>query len=129
MNRIQTNKIINRVRAYLRQAFPKAAQSNSQHLLKIKQIQQLQEYTRSLEQQVRDRAAALDQEIQQRQAVEAALQAANQELKDLAYLDCLTQIGNRRRFDDQLIQEWHRLKREQLPLSLILCDIDYFTAV
>ncbi|MBD2296089.1 diguanylate cyclase [Anabaena sphaerica FACHB-251] len=54
------------------------------------------------------------------------LEAANQELKRLANIDGLTQIANRRCFDEVLFQEWKRLKREKLPLSLILCDIDFF---
>ncbi|MBK1988654.1 diguanylate cyclase [Sphaerospermopsis aphanizomenoides BCCUSP55] len=54
------------------------------------------------------------------------LEAANQELKRLANIDSLTQIANRRCFDEVLFQEWKRLKREKLPLSLILCDIDFF---
>ncbi len=56
----------------------------------------------------------------------AALQKANQYLQNLANLDGLTQIPNRRQFDEYLNQEWRRLSREKLPLSLILCDIDYF---
>jgi diguanylate cyclase (GGDEF)-like protein/PAS domain S-box-containing protein len=54
------------------------------------------------------------------------LEAANQELQRLACVDGLTQVANRRRFDEYLHTEWHRLAREQQPLSLILCDIDYF---
>ncbi|NJN88781.1 MAG: GAF domain-containing protein, partial [Leptolyngbyaceae cyanobacterium SL_7_1] len=54
------------------------------------------------------------------------LQLANSELKRLVTLDSLTQIANRRSFDEYLAQEWYRLKREQLPLSLLLCDVDYF---
>lgn len=54
------------------------------------------------------------------------LQAANQQLNHLANTDCLTQLANRRHFDQCINQEWKRLQREQLPLSLILCDIDYF---
>lgn len=54
------------------------------------------------------------------------LTAANQELIRLANIDSLTQIANRRCFDQVLFQEWKRLTREQLPLSLILCDIDFF---
>jgi diguanylate cyclase (GGDEF)-like protein len=88
--------------------------------------QQLEEYSRSLEQKVGDRTQALQQEIQHRTIAETALQAANQELQRLAYLDGLTQIANRRLFDERLSQEWPRMKREQLPLSLILCDVDYF---
>ncbi|CAD5965570.1 Phytochrome-like protein cph2 [Planktothrix tepida] len=56
------------------------------------------------------------------------LEQANQELQRLALIDGLTQISNRRCFDDYLQQEWKRLKREQLPLSLILCDLDFFKA-
>ncbi|WP_156818216.1 PAS domain S-box protein [Mastigocladopsis repens] len=54
------------------------------------------------------------------------LQIANQELQRLATLDGLTQLANRRHFDEHLNQEWLRLAREQNPLSLILCDVDYF---
>jgi diguanylate cyclase (GGDEF)-like protein len=88
--------------------------------------QQLEDYSRSLEQKISDRTQALQLEVQQRQAAEQALQVANQELQNLAYLDGLTQIANRRQFDDRLRQEWLRMKREQLPLSLILGDVDYF---
>ncbi|BAU11297.1 diguanylate cyclase/phosphodiesterase, putative [Leptolyngbya sp. NIES-3755] len=88
--------------------------------------QQLEDYSRSLEQKVSDRTLALEQEIEHRRAAELALQSANQELQRLAYLDGLTQISNRRRFDEYLDLEWHTMKRERLPLSLILCDVDYF---
>lgn len=54
------------------------------------------------------------------------LHQVNQELENLANLDGLTQVANRRRFDQILEQEWLRLRREKQPLSLILADIDYF---
>lgn len=54
------------------------------------------------------------------------LETANHELQRLAAIDSLTQVANRRRFDEYLQQEWQRMLREQLPLSLILCDIDCF---
>lgn len=54
------------------------------------------------------------------------LQVANQELQRLASVDGLTQVANRRCFDDRLNAEWQRSAREQTPLSLILCDIDNF---
>ncbi len=54
------------------------------------------------------------------------LQAANLKLERLATLDALTQLANRRRFDQYLETEWRRQSREQTPLSLILCDIDSF---
>ncbi|WP_013323116.1 diguanylate cyclase domain-containing protein [Gloeothece verrucosa] len=54
------------------------------------------------------------------------LKTANQELERIAYLDSLTQIPNRRQFDLTIKREWFRLRRQQLPLSLVLCDIDHF---
>lgn len=88
--------------------------------------QQLEDYSRSLEQKISDRTQALQQEIQQRLAVEQALQSANQKLQTLAYLDGLTEIANRRQFDEQLMLEWRKIKRDRAPLSVILCDVDYF---
>ena len=88
--------------------------------------QQLEEYSRSLEEKVNERTAKLQQEIRDRLSAEAALQSANQELQRLAYMDGLTQVANRRHFDECLVREWRRLERARLPLSLILCDVDYF---
>lgn len=56
------------------------------------------------------------------------LEAANQRLQSLVSLDGLTQVANRRRFDEYLTQEWRRLARERSPLALILCDVDFFKA-
>lgn len=63
--------------------------------------------------------------IQQAELYEK-LQRVNQELEELAITDGLTEIANHRFFDQTLKTEWHRLRREVAPLSLILCDIDYF---
>ncbi len=88
--------------------------------------QQLEEYSYSLEQKVSDRTQSLQAEVEQRTKAELALQSANQELQRMAYLDGLTQIANRRYFDERLVQEWGRMRRDRLPLSLILFDVDYF---
>ena len=54
------------------------------------------------------------------------LTLANQRLKRMAYLDGLTQVANRRRFEQYLDREWRRMSRENGPLSLIMADIDSF---
>jgi diguanylate cyclase (GGDEF)-like protein/PAS domain S-box-containing protein len=51
-----------------------------------------------------------------------------QVLESQATIDGLTQIANRRKFDEYIQQEWMRLARERQPLSLILCDVDFFKA-
>jgi diguanylate cyclase (GGDEF)-like protein len=61
------------------------------------------------------------------------LEAANQALQQLANVDGLTGVANRRRFDQYLNSQWLNLAQEGAsqgaaltPLSLILCDIDFF---
>ncbi|VXD20767.1 putative diguanylate cyclase/phosphodiesterase (GGDEF & EAL domains) with Phytochrome (GAF) sensor [Planktothrix serta PCC 8927] len=54
------------------------------------------------------------------------LQIVNQELEQLAILDGLTGLSNRRHFDRVLYQEWNRSRREETAISLFLLDIDYF---
>jgi diguanylate cyclase (GGDEF)-like protein len=99
------------------------------HLTIRKQHQQIQAQNAAFEAQtiaVLELNTQLQEEILDRQKVEAALANANQELQRLASLDGLTRVANRRRFDEYVEQEWKRSAREQSALALILCDIDYF---
>jgi diguanylate cyclase (GGDEF)-like protein/PAS domain S-box-containing protein len=85
-----------------------------------KQAEQLlANYNRILEAEIYERTLALAER-------EAALQQANLELERLVSIDGLTQVANRRCFDQFIAQEWQRLAREKQPLSLIFCDVDYF---
>ena len=45
-----------------------------------------------------------------------------QDLRQLAFIDGLTQVANRRAFEQQLDKQIHR----KSSLSLILCDVDFF---
>jgi diguanylate cyclase (GGDEF)-like protein len=55
-----------------------------------------------------------------------SLARANEMLEDLALLDPLMGIGNRRRFDRRLDEEWRRAERSGQVLGLILIDVDHF---
>ncbi|MEM9806288.1 MAG: PleD family two-component system response regulator [Cyanobacteria bacterium P01_D01_bin.56] len=66
--------------------------------------------------------------LTQEQLLRQELNLANQQLQLLATVDGLTNVANRRFFDDKLDQEWKRLRREKSPLGLILLDIDCFKA-
>jgi diguanylate cyclase (GGDEF)-like protein len=48
------------------------------------------------------------------------------ELQELAKTDTLTQIANRRHFDELFAREWLRQARANRPLALLVADIDYF---
>lgn len=59
-------------------------------------------------------------------SVNKELAQANQKLEDMSYFDGLTQIPNRRKFDEVLDKEWDHCQREKYPLSLIMLDLDFF---
>ncbi|MBA7549293.1 hypothetical protein ES705_41771 [subsurface metagenome] len=65
-------------------------------------------------------------DITERKHAEAVLKKANKQLERLSTIDGLTQVANRRCFDQTIGREWSRLRRVNEPLSLILCDVDYF---
>lgn len=73
-------------------------------------------------QQVADQLAIAIQQA----ALYRQLQAANRQLHHWANTDPLTQVANRRAFEDYWQREWRRLSRDRLGMALVLCDIDFF---
>ncbi|HTZ03328.1 MAG TPA: diguanylate cyclase [Xanthobacteraceae bacterium] len=71
-------------------------------------------------------AAALDDMAAKLAAREEELQIANQHLEELASLDGLSGLANRRGFDRQIEREWHRATDKCQPLALMMVDIDHF---
>ena len=47
-------------------------------------------------------------------------------LRELTLTDGLTGVANRRAFDETLDAEWRRCARVQVPIALIMVDIDHF---
>ena len=89
-------------------------------------ISSLQKQLEAQKQELEWQNSRLETEIQSRIAAETQLLQINQQLQVLATKDSLTQLANRHLFDRFLSQEWRRMSREKLPLSLILGDVDYF---
>jgi diguanylate cyclase (GGDEF)-like protein len=73
---------------------------------------ELQRLASSLEQRVVERTAELSQ--------------ANTMLEELSTTDGLTKVANRRHFDTVLDREWRLAARYDLPLGVIMIDIDHF---
>ncbi|AFY78727.1 diguanylate cyclase (GGDEF) domain-containing protein [Pleurocapsa sp. PCC 7327] len=68
----------------------------------------------------------IDRQTSELKQLNEKLRAANQELHRLATIDELTNVANRRYFNEYFAREWKRLARCISPLSLILCDVDRF---
>jgi len=57
---------------------------------------------------------------------EEELRIANQHLEELASLDGLTGLANRRGFDRELESRWQNAAEQCRPLALLMVDIDHF---
>lgn len=76
---------------------------------------------------------AANQRLKQRlESAEATLKTQSQELEDTlseARTDSLTQLFNRRAFDEERERRWALWQRKQQPFSLMILDIDHFKRV
>lgn len=66
--------------------------------------------------------------VQIRVATHLELRMKNKMLAELASLDGLTNIPNRRKFDLEFETEWKRAHRDDTPLCLFMIDVDEFKA-
>jgi diguanylate cyclase (GGDEF)-like protein len=57
------------------------------------------------------------------------LEKVNKELAELATIDPLTQVANRRAVEQRLAHEFQRARRYKHPFTVILIDIDHFKSV
>lgn len=65
-------------------------------------------------------------DVSARRTIENQLRESNSLLRKLSSLDGLTEIYNRRAFDEFLKTEWAFACKHKTPVSLLLLDIDYF---
>src|SRR5208282_886910 len=71
-------------------------------------------------------AVALDDMATKLAEREDELKIANQHLEELASLDGLSGLANRRGFDRQLEREWQNAVERRAPIALMMVDIDHF---
>jgi diguanylate cyclase (GGDEF)-like protein/PAS domain S-box-containing protein len=67
-------------------------------------------------------------DVSARKLFEEQLAEANQQLSELALVDWLTRLPNRRSFNIAIDREFRRARRERQPLSLLMLDVDWFKA-
>jgi diguanylate cyclase (GGDEF)-like protein len=65
-------------------------------------------------------------DITERKKTEETLLTLQKELEALSFIDGLTGVANRRKFDAVLAHEWDEARRNTQPLSLIMFDVDFF---
>ncbi|HEX3140531.1 MAG TPA: diguanylate cyclase, partial [Rhizobacter sp.] len=93
----------------------------------INQLQgKLAEYLERQRSDERDLAAHRDRLAELVDEQTAELRAANTQLEELSRSDPLTGLANRRHFDELKDIEFRRAQRLGQPLSVLLCDVDFF---
>jgi diguanylate cyclase (GGDEF)-like protein/PAS domain S-box-containing protein len=65
-------------------------------------------------------------DVSNRKAAEDELTTAFRLVENLAMVDGLTGIANRRQFDETMDREWRRAMRDGSLLSLLMIDVDHF---
>jgi diguanylate cyclase (GGDEF)-like protein len=86
-------------------------------------LERSQTETMQLALEVKNLNATLETSIMERTR---ELEQVNRRLEKLSRIDPLTEIPNRRYFDEVFLGEWRRSEREDRPLSVIMIDVDFF---
>jgi GGDEF domain-containing protein len=71
-------------------------------------------------------AVALDDMTEKLQTREQELRDINAQLRELAQLDSLTGLANRRTFNAHLFTEWKLAIKRRQPISALMIDVDHF---
>ncbi|WP_456381562.1 diguanylate cyclase [Hydrogenimonas sp.] len=143
-------KLADDLRSYdpKRHNFPKKRAENDDEISIIQNaivdmVEKIENYTTTLyelnlqlETKVKERTSILEEtnerlrkEVAERIRTEEALKNANRLLEHLSTKDALTNLYNRRMFDKTLKNYWKVARREYKPISLLLCDIDFFKRI
>jgi len=92
------------------------------HLSTAMLVRRLQAAQLDLAEQIERYNSALEQH----RTLKASLDRENQALHQLAFIDDLTQIDNRRSFNRNIVKRWEEARARGQRISLLICDIDYF---
>ncbi len=101
-------------------------------LTRVKHLLAIERLTKNLH----EKSIKLQNTLEELQKLENYIQEVYDELRSYSFLDSLTQIANKRSFEQYINREWKRCLRDMMSktddapvyLSLILCDVDYFKA-
>lgn len=72
------------------------------------------------------RSQTLERKLQETSAEVTALRSNLEKVREEAMTDALTGVANRKRFDEFLRRARREAENDGAPMSLLLCDIDFF---
>ncbi len=110
----------------LANAFVLARKFSNAHEQEEVMTAKLKEMNSNLDQLVNERTADLMKSNEKIECQKLELEKANQALRLLSLKDPLTDLWNKRYYEDTIEMEWKRCLRDKSPISLMVIDIDYF---
>ena len=113
-------------RALRRELDRRGVEHEHEHSSRVQVEQQLRLMREELEREAQSKREELGGVQQQLDLARARLEAAESRLNRLARIDDVTDLANRRRFDEALDQEIKRTVRDKANLSLVICEIDFY---
>ncbi len=98
----------------------KINQANRQRDDALKSLLEIQKQTTNqLETRVKDRTSEIENMMKK-------LEKANKQLKQISFIDGLTELNNRAYFDGTFEAQWKNSQRSKSPIALLFLDIDHF---
>lgn len=83
-------------------------------------------YSNLMQRQTEMVQTEVDNRTSELQRANSELNTLNEKLKHLSRIDSLTDVANRRFFNETFQNEWKRAYRERMPLTLLMIDVDHF---
>jgi len=83
-------------------------------------------YTNQMQRQTNVVRSLVDRRTSELKQANIDLNVLNQKLEQLSRIDSLTEVANRRYFNETLHREWKRAIRESKPIAIMLIDVDFF---
>lgn len=83
-------------------------------------------YTNLMQRQTNVVRSLVDRRTSELKQANIELNVLNQKLEQLSRIDSLTEVANRRYFNETLHREWKRAIRENKPIAILLIDVDFF---
>ncbi len=81
------------------------------------------------QQELEQQLGSLTGRLREMELQSAVMEKRMAEQQRLALIDTLTQLPNRKAYDQRVADEWERWKRYGRPLTLAVCDIDHFKSI
>ena len=130
----ELTRVLELIRAHLKSndAYSKvlsAAQARLETLTEPEQIRVVVNLLVAENERMRLETADLKDKLETSEKEINTLRANLSSAEEEVLRDGLTNVGNRRAFDKVLAAEVGKAHKEQLPLSLVMCDIDHFKKV